>query len=613
MCGFTGYINNKKKDKKIIKEMNKTIIHRGPDDEGYYTDDNIQLGFRRLSFQDVKNGSQPMYNEDKSLVIVYNGEVYNFKELKEELIKKGHKFTNNSDTEVILHGYQEYKEKVVDKLRGMFAFAIYNIKEKELFIARDMFGIKPLYYTYQNDTFMFSSEIKSFLPNPDFNKVINKEALKPYLTFQYSVLEETFFEGVKRLRPGYYLKYKDGNIEIKKYFNYTYEEKKQELDKLVDSIHKNIEHSVDIHRISDDTVKVGAFLSGGIDSSYVVSVFKPDETFSVGFDYGEKFNETNYSKELSDILGIQNKRKLINADEFFDVLDKVQYYSDEPHANLSAVPLYFLSALARKDVKAVLSGEGADELYGGYESYFDTKAFKRYQKIPFFIRKGIKNIVGVFPYFKGQGFLIKGGKKLEDYYIGEAFIMDDKEANDILTDKYKSNLKFKDITKPFYDDVKGKPDIIKKQYIDMNLWLPNDILLKADKMTMANSLELRVPFLDKELFKESLTIPSYYKVNDETTKYALRKASEKAVPEEWAKRPKKGFPVPFAIWIREDKYYNYVKKMFNEEFVSEFFDKEKINKLLDDHHNNSKINNGIKIYTIYSFLIWYKKYFIELN
>lgn len=611
MCGFTGYVNNKKKDEKIIKEMTNTIIHRGPDDEGFYTDDTYHVGFRRLSFQDVKNGSQPMYNEDKSLVIVYNGEVYNFKELKEELIKSGHKFTNNSDTEVILHGYQEYKEEVVNKLRGMFAFAIWDVNNKELFIARDMFGIKPLYYTYQNDTFMFSSEIKSFLKNPDFKKEVNKEALKPYLTFQYSVLEETFFKGVKRLKQGHYLKYKDGNIEIKKYFNYEYNEQKLEFEKLVDSIHKNIEHSVEIHRISDDTVKVGAFLSGGIDSSYVVSVFKPDETFSVGFDYGEKFNETNYSKELSDILEIQNKRKLINADEFFEALDKVQYYSDEPHANLSAVPLYFLSNLARQDVKAVLSGEGADEIYGGYESYFETKAFKRYKKIPFFIRRGIKNIVSIFPYFKGQGFLIKGGQRLNEYYVGEAFIMNDKEANDVLTDKYKSRLSFKDITKPYYDEVKGKSELIQKQYIDMNLWLPNDILLKADKMTMANSLELRVPFLDKELFKQSLSIPSEYKVNDKTTKYILRKASEKAVPEEWAKRPKKGFPVPFSIWIREDKYYNYVKEMFNEEFVSEFFDKEKINKLLDEHHSN-KMNNGRKIYTIYSFLIWYKKYFIEL-
>ena len=489
----------------------------------------------------------------------------------------------------------------------MFAFVIWDTKNKELFGARDPFGIKPFYYTKQNDTFIFGSEIKSFLKNPDFNKELNKEALKPYLTFQYSVLEETFFKNVYRLKPGHYIKYKDGNIKTVKYFNYEYNEQKIEFEKLVDSINKNVKHSVDIHRVSD--VKVGAFLSGGIDSSYVVSILKPDETFSVGFNF-EKFNETNYAKELSDMLGIKNKSKLINAKEFFDSLENVQYYSDEPHANLSAVPLYFLSKLAREDVKAVLSGEGADELYGGYESYYETKAFKKYKKIPFFIRRGIKNIVSIFPYFKGQGFLIKGGQRLEEYYIGEAFIMNDKEANNVLTDKYKSKLSFMDITKPYYDEVKDKPELIKKQYIDMNLWLPNDILLKADKMTMANSLELRVPFLDKELFKESLTIPSEYKVTDFTTKYALRRASFKEVPEEWAKRKKKGFPVPFSIWIKEEEYYNKVKEMFNEDFTSEFFDKNILNKLLDNHYNN-KENNGRKIYTIYSFLIWYKKYFIE--
>lgn len=610
MCGFVGYIDKRKKYKKTIKEMGDMISHRGPDDEKYYTDDNISLAFRRLSFLDLKNGSQPMQNEDESLVIVYNGEIYNFMDIKEDLVKKGHIFKTNSDTEVIIHGYEEYKEKIVDKLRGMFAFVIWDKNKKELFGARDPFGIKPFYYTIQDDTFIFGSEIKSFLKHPNFKKELNKDALKPYLTFQYSVLEETFFKDVYRLKPGHLFKYKDSKIKIKKYFNYTYEEKKIEFDKLVDNLDKNIRKSVDIHRISDDNVKVGSFLSGGIDSSYVVSILKPDETFSVGFDF-EKFNETNYAKELSDILGIQNKRKLINADEFFDALDKVQYYSDEPHANLSAVPLYFLSKLARQDVKAVLSGEGADELYGGYESYFETNSFKKYKKIPFVFRRGIKNIVKHLPYFKGQGFLIKGGSKLEEYYVGEAFIMDDKEANNVLTDNYKSNISFMDITKPYYDEVKDKSDLIKKQYIDMNLWLPNDILLKADKMTMANSLELRVPFLDKELFKESLTIKDDYKLANNTTKYVLRKASYKAVPEEWAKRPKKGFPVPFSIWIREEKYYKKVKKMFNDKMTKEFFDTNIINKLLDDHYNNVS-NNGRKIYTIYSFLIWYKKYFTEL-
>lgn len=610
MCGFVGYINKKEKKHDIIKNMSNKIIHRGPDSENYYEDDLISLAFRRLSFIDLKNGGQPMYNEDKSLVITYNGEIYNFLEIKKDLIEKGHIFNNNSDTEVIIHGYEEYKEKIVDKLRGMFSFVIWDKKKNELFGARDPFGIKPFYYTKQNDTFIFGSEIKSFIEHPDFKKEVNKEALKPYLTFQYSVLEETFFKNVYRLKPGHFIKYKNGKINITKYFNYKYESQKIEYEKLANKINENVKKSVDIHRISDENVKVGAFLSGGVDSSYVVSVLKPDKTFSVGFDF-EKFNETNYSKELSNILKIENKRKLITADEFFYALDKVQYYSDEPHANLSAVPLYYLSKLARQDVKAVLSGEGADELYGGYESYYEEPIFKKYKKIPFFLRRFIKILVFKLPYFKGQNFLIKGGSKLEEYYIGEAFIMNDKEANNILNEKYKSKLSFKDITKPFYEEVKDMDDLCKKQYIDMNLWLPNDILLKADKMTMANSLELRVPFLDKELFKESLTIPSNYKVNDKTTKCVFRSASLMEVPKEWANRKKKGFPVPFSIWIKEEKYYNIVKNIFNEEFVDDFFDKEKINKLLEKHYTQEE-NNGRKIYTILSFLIWYKKYFVEL-
>lgn len=608
MCGFVGYINKKTKKKETIKAMNDMIIHRGPDDESYYSDDSVSLAFRRLSIIDLKNGRQPMMNEDESVVIVFNGEIYNFQELRKELEGK-HTFKNNSDTEVIIHGYEEYGVDIVKKLRGMFAFVIWDKKKKQLFGARDYFGIKPFYYANMNGTFMFSSEIKSFLKHPDFKKEINKDALKPYLTFQYSVLEETFFKNVYRLKPAHYFIYKKGQLEVKKYFNYEYNEVKRSENALVEMIDKDVRSSIEYHKISD--VQVGSFLSGGVDSSYVVSVLKPNETFSVGFDYAD-FNETNYSKELSDMLGIQNKRKLINADEFFDALPFVQYYSDEPHANLSAVPLYYLSQLAVKDVKVVLSGEGADELYLGYITYYRSKAFRIYQKLPFAFRKRVKEMVEKRPYFKGQGFLIKAGSKLEDYFVGQAFIFDDNGANSVLKKKYQSNLSFKDITKPILDEVSDKDDFIKMQYLDMHLWLPNDILLKADKMTMAHSLELRVPFLDVEVYKNSTTIPAKYKIKDKLTKYVFRKASEKAVPQEWAKREKKGFPVPFAIWLKEEKYYQKVKEVFEMNFVQEFFDQKIILDLLERHYQN-KENTARKVYTIYSFLLWYQKYFIEMN
>ena len=609
MCGFCGYINKKEKDS--IKKMNDAIIHRGPDDESYYKDDFIAMGFRRLSIIDLKGGRQPMTNEDDSMVITFNGEIYNFKEIKEDLLKKGHKFKTNADTEVILHGYEEYKEKILDKLRGMFAFAIWDKNNQKLFCARDHFGQKPFYYGIFNNTFMYASEIKSLLYHPDFKKEVNKEVLKPYLTFQTSVLDETFFKGVYKLKPGHYLTYdhKTNKIETKEYYDINFKPKDQDFDKLVDKIDDTITKSIDYHIISD--VPVGAYLSGGIDSSYVVSYLKPDKTFSVGFDY-KNFNEVPMAKDLSDMLNIQNKNELINSDDFFESIDKVQYYADEPTANLSAVPLYFLSKLASKDVKVVLSGEGADELFGGYTSYDEDIKLKKYRKLPFFIRKALKTIVSPLPSFHGKNFLTKGGSKIEDYYVGNAFIFNNKEANKILSDKYKSNLTYQEITKPYFDKVKNEDDLTKMQYLDMYFWLPNDILLKADKMSMANSLELRVPILDKEVFELAKTIPTKYKLSHNTTKYILRKAASKRIPEEWYKRRKKGFPVPIIKWFREEKYYTIVKEIFEEDFTKEFFDQKLLIKMLDEHYTSKK-NHCRKLWTVFVYLIWYKTFFIDLK
>ena len=609
MCGFCGYINKKEKKKEDIKKMTDAIKHRGPDDENYYIDDDIAMGFRRLSIIDLKNGRQPMIEKD--YIITFNGEIYNYKDIKEELIKKGHTFKTNSDTEALLHGYIEYKEKILDKLRGMFAFTIWDKKNKVLFGARDHFGQKPFYYTTMNDTFMYGSEIKSFLYHKDFKKEINKESLKPFLTFQTSVLEETFFKGVYKLLPGHYFKYdfKTNKMNIEKYYQVKFEAKQQDFDKLVKEIDETVTSSIDTHLISD--VPVGSYLSGGIDSSYVVSYLKPDKTFSVGFDY-ENFNEVPYAKELSDMLHIENINELINADDFFESLDKVQYFADEPTANLSAVPLLFLSKLASKHVKVVLSGEGADELFGGYPFYKEDDLLIKYRKIPFFIRKAIKTAVSPLPEFHGKNFLTKGGSKVEDYFIGEAFVFGNKEANDVLSDKYKNKITFQDITKPYYDEVKDKDDLTKMQYLDMHFWLPNDILLKADKMSMANSLELRVPILDKEVFALASTIQTDYKLSHGTTKYILRKAASSRIPEAWYKRPKKGFPVPIIKWFREEKYYNLAKELFNEEFAKEFFNIKKLNKMLDQHYKGKK-NHCRKIWTVYVFLVWYKTFFIDFD
>ena len=606
MCGFTGYIHKSKDKDKIIKKMADSIKHRGPDGEGFYVDDDIAMGFRRLSIIDLKGGDQPLFNEDKSLVINFNGEIYNFQEIKEELIKKGHVFKTKCDTEVIVHGYEEYGYDIVKKLRGMFGFVIWDNKKKEFFGARDPFGIKPFYYYKKDDVFMYSSEIKSFLSNPLFEKELNKESLKNYLVFQYDALNETFFKNVYKLDPGHYMTYKDGKIEIKRYFEIEYKNDIQDLDKIVDGINDIMANSIKYHQISD--VEVGSFLSSGVDSSYIVSNAKPEKTYTVGFEGEGGFNEIKDAEDLSKLLGIKNKSELITPEMFFEAVPKVQYYSDEPHANLSAVPLYYLAKLAAKDVKVVLSGEGADELFGGYSLYNVPKEYERYNKVPFFIRRILRAIVTPLPNFKGRHFLITGGSKLQDSYIGQAYIMNNKEANSLLKKEYQSNIRYQDLTKDTYNKVKDKKELLKKMYLDMHFWLPYDILLKADKMTMASSLELRVPFLDKEVFEYSTHIGIPYIVNNHVTKYAFRKAASKMVPQEWSQRPKLGFLVPFRNWLHEDKYYNMVKEVFNRDYASEFFDVPKINKMLDEHHKN-KWNNARKIYTIYTFLVWYGIYF----
>lgn len=613
MCGFAGFIDNMPVERKkaVIKEMADTIIHRGPDGEGYFTDDKVAMGFRRLSIIDLSLGNQPLFNEDNSLVINFNGEIYNYKEIREELVKKGHVFTTNSDTETIIHGYEEYGTDIVDKLRGMFAFVIYNRNTGELFGARDPFGIKPFYYYDTPDLFIYGSEIKSFLKHPDFKKELNKDALKTYLMFQYSVPCESFFENVFKLNPGHCFTYKDGKINIRRYFDINYRNNDDTLEEAVDKINNIMKESIEYHKIAD--VEVGSFLSSGVDSSYIVANANVDKAYTVGFAgdiSAPGFNEIADAKGLCDILGMKHQKKDITPEMFFDILPTVQYHSDEPHANLSAVPLFYLANMASKDVKVVLSGEGADELFGGYYEYETPREYARYKKLPFWFRKGMKSIAEKMPNMKGRHFLIKAGSKLEDSYIGQAFIMNNEEADALLSEGYKSTKKYQDVTRPIFEEISDKPELLQKMYMDMHMWLPYDILLKADKMTMANSLELRVPFLDREVFKVSEQIPLKYIIHDYVTKYAFRKAADKTIPEEWSKRKKLGFLVPFKDWIKEDRWYNEVKAMFDKDFTAEFFNKDELNRLLEEH-KSGRWNNGRKIYTVYAFLIWYEIYFIN--
>ena len=610
MCGITGFVDKKsKKEKdKIIKQMSDQIIHRGPDGEGYYTDDFVALGHRRLSIVDVSGGAQPIYNQDKSMVIIFNGEIYNYQALREELQKKGYQFQTKTDTEVILHGYEEWKDELFDKLRGMFAFVIYDKKNHDIVGARDHFGIKPFYYYQNDDEFFFASEIKSFLVHPNFKKEINKDALKMYLIFQYSVKEETFFKNVYKLKPGHYFHYKEGKLEIKPYFQLSFDKKnnKKSYETIQEELKNVLEDSIYYHQTTSD-VEVGAYLSGGVDSSYVVSVGKPDKTFSVGFSY-EGFDETDYAKDLSDLLGIHNYRKKISPEDFFEALPSIEWHTDEPHANLSTVPLYFLSELTREQVKVALAGEGSDEMFGGYNEYNDPALLRLYLHFPLWFRKGIRNISKHLPHFPGRNTLVKYGLPFNERYIGHGTFMEEWEANKILADSLKNEETIADILEPYYSQVKNEDELTKKMFIDFHFWLPQDILLKADKMSMSHSIELRTPLMDIDVFKYARTIPNKYLLKDKQTKYIFRKISEEKIPKEWAKRKKCGFPVPFSKWIREEKFYQKVKETFTKDYVREFFDQEYILNLLENHYHN-KENNGRKIYNIYCFLVWYEVYF----
>lgn len=607
MCGIAGIVIQSNDKLNIVKKMAKRIEHRGPDGEGFYSDDFIALAHKRLSIIDLSSGNQPMYNETKDIVVVYNGEIYNYIELKDELKALGHKFKTKSDTEVLVHGYETWGKDLPKHLRGMFAFAIYNKKDKSLFLARDNFGIKPLYYANMNNSFMFASEIKAFLDVPTFEKEFNESILETYLEFSFVPTTETFFKNVYRLDAGCSLFYKNGKIKIDKYFKLDFKEEKKDYKKTVEEIGNVMEDSVKKHLLSD--VEVGSFLSSGVDSSYIVALAKPKKTYTVGYDI-PKYNEIDYAKDLADKLNIKNKSKKITKKEYMDNLSKIIYHLDEPTSDPAAISLYFVAKLASKDLKVVLSGEGADEFFGGYNYYREEVDYKFYNKIPYPIRYVIGKFASLFPEVRGFNFLVRRGQKLENSYIGVNRNFSKKMANKLLNKKYK--LQAQDVTKDVYEEFKDYSNIDKMQAIDIKFWLMKDILLKADRMTMASSIEGRVPFIDKEVFKLASALPFEYKVTKENTKVALRDAAKKVIPTEAYKKKKLGFPVPIREWMKEEDVYNEIKDMFNSETSKKYFNNKLLIKLLDEHKENKK-DNYRKIWNIFCFLKWYQVFFEETN
>lgn len=609
MCGFVGFTNYIGDDGLVLGQMMDSIAHRGPDSSGCYIDRDIALGFRRLSIIDLESGNQPMCNEDGSLVLVFNGEIYNFKDLREELELKGHTFANKADSEVLLHGFEEWGEDVVNHLRGMFAFVIYNKQDSSVFGARDIFGIKPFYYTVTENSFIFGSEIKAFLHHPDFEKQLNEQVLAHYLSFQYSPTEETFFKGVYKLPPAHSFTFKNGTITKSRYFKPVFNSIPGVLDFYADEVDKAVRESVNAHKIAD--VEVGSFLSSGIDSSYIAEAAKVDKTFTVGFESndGDRYNEIGFAKTFADTIGVENISKVITPDEYWTTFPKIQYHMDEPLADPAAIALYFVSQLASQHVKVVMSGEGADELFGGYRIYQEPLTLTFYDKLPFGLRRFISRVCSYLPQIHGINYLVRRGKTIEERYIGNANIFSKSERDVILKGEAAKQVAApKVLCDKYYDEIADKDAVTKMQYLDINMWLMGDILLKADKTSMANSLELRVPFLDKKVLELALTLPTECRVNTVTTKLALRRAAEKTLPRVTAQKDKLGFPVPIREWLREENYYNTVKAAFTSEAAEKYFNTNELVKLLDTH-KSGKNDVSRKIWTVYTFLVWYEQYF----
>lgn len=613
MCGFAGYIHNYGTfDKEeVIHKMADRIKHRGPDDAHYYIDDGIALGFRRLSIIDLEGGRQPILNEDGSLVLLFNGEIYNYQELREELIKAGHAFTTKTDSETILHGYEEYGKKILDRLRGMFAFIIWNKNTKELFGARDIFGIKPFYYYKKGKEFMFGSEIKSFLSHPNFEKELDEDMIPLYLSYEYSPDERTIFKNVFKLPGAHCFTYKNGELKVERYYKIEYKiEDDKSLEYWEDAITKEFTESVSMHQIAD--VEVGCFLSSGVDSSYVVKEIskgtKKVKTFSVGYEE-EKYSELPYAQDFSNVIGVPNIANKVSADEFFDAVPEIQYYMDEPLPNPSEIPLYFLAKNARRYVKVVLSGEGADELFGGYHMYLAGGHFDHYShKVPRPVRKVLGTVAKHCPNFKGKNFLVRGAMEPYQRFMRANYVFQSAERQKFLKRPIASKVP-EEYSKRYFNEVSNLDEPTQLQYVDMHTWMIYDILLKADRMSMANSLELRVPFLDKKMLELSTRIPSRYRAANETTKIALRGAAIKQLPERTANKKKLGFPVPLNDWLREDKYYNKVKAAFQSDIAEKFFVTSELMKLLDDHKSGKALNMQ-KIWSFYTFILWYEQFFV---
>ena len=624
MCGINGFVQFNDKLKKneieqIIKKMNRSIVNRGPDEEGTYINKNIGLGIRRLSIIDLKTGNQPIFNEDSSMVIVFNGELYNYKDLKNDLINKGHIFKTTTDTEVVLHAFEEYGEKSFNFIKGMYAFAIYDINKDRLLIVRDRLGEKPLYFYKDESKFIFSSELKGILSADLIKKEIDENALSQFFQLTYIPAPNTILKNIKKLKPGYYIEIKTGhNPTINKYWDLEFNNNKLIYD--IESIKRNLREkmfeAVEKCMISD--VPLGAFLSGGIDSSIIVGIMskiasKPIKTFNIGF-HEKQFDESERAKIVSKFNNTEHHTQIITEKDLFAILNKFFEYMDEPFADSSAIPTYLISKFAKNYVKVVLTGDGGDELFGGYSKYLINYYSEKYNRIPKLIREHIlKNIINVFP--NDYNIIRKIKKVIRN---SEKSIFEQREELMKLGYKYDETKKLiksiyiSDISliEDYYNKYKNQTDELSLAlYTDIKIVLEGDMLTKVDRMSMANSLETRAPFLYPDIVEFSTRIPSEYKIKNKKTKFILKETFSDILPEKIMKASKRGFGVPIGKWFRGNLKNEFLK-VTNQKFIEDqnLFNYEYIQKIFNEHQNK-KEDRGRELWALFVFQNWYKKYF----
>jgi asparagine synthase (glutamine-hydrolysing) len=625
MCGIAGFVTqHDRRDadqaRAVLDRMCRAIAHRGPDDQGVLVNGLAAIGMRRLSIIDLAGGHQPMSGCDSEVTIVFNGEIYNYRELQRELEARGHRFKTNSDTETIVHAYEEYGHGCVEHLRGMFAFAIWNARARELFIARDRAGEKPLYYTTTSSgTLVFGSELKSLREHPEVGAEIDLEGLDAYLTFGYVPDPLTIFRGVHKLPPGHYLTLKDGSVSIEQYWDFPYQETQtapfQNEADCVEELQALLDEAVRGQLVSD--VPLGAFLSGGVDSSTIVGLMarhtdRPVKTFSIGF-HEDSYNELKYARIAAQKFGTEHHEFIVTP-EICEIVDELVWHFDEPFADSSAIPTYMVSKLAREHVKVVLSGDGGDELFGGYTRYALDQKRNGFGRIPKMVREGIMQPLGrQLPHGAwGRNYVHNVALEPLDRYIEDVSVFTRLNKPLLYTPDFRARLHESTAAARFREHAahsRADNSLDPLLYLDSKTYLPGDILTKVDRMSMAVSLESRVPLLDHKLIEFVCTrIPASMKLNGLETKHIFKRAVRDFVPAEILDRPKQGFGVPIDQWINQQLRAR-VRETLTEPRATQrgYVEPHYVNLLLDEHERGRR-NHSHELWALFMLELWHRRF-----